>query len=247
MDRERLKEVHASDLTEGRINQDFVDWLQTKGMTWLLVLLVALCAYFGIVRWRNSRTNYQTEGWRGLQTATLPGAFEDVAEKYSDVGSVAHLARLRAAQMLLTSVQSGRTLGAETETLKDLTPADRDDYLNRADRLYAKVLESDQGAQETALIMVTAYTGRAAVAESKGELEQAKQYYNKAAERAQAAYPMLAEQSKRRAESVDRQSAAISLAKQADVNAMFQRQKPPENLEPVTMDQWIRDLVLPKS
>ena len=27
--RDRLREVHQSDLTEGRINQDFLDWLQT--------------------------------------------------------------------------------------------------------------------------------------------------------------------------------------------------------------------------
>jgi hypothetical protein len=247
MDRERLKEVHASDLTEGRINQDFVDWLQTKGMTWLLVILVALCAYFGIVRWRHSRTNYQTEAWRGLATATLPGAYEDVAEKYSDVGSVAHLARLRAAEMLLTSVQTSQVLGAETETTKELTPADRDDYLNRADRLYAKVLESDNGAPGTALLMVTAHTGRAAVAESKGDLEQAKQYYTKAAERAQSVYPRLAEQAKLRAESVDLQASKITLPSQAELATMFKRQKPPESLEPVTMDQWVRELVLPQS
>jgi hypothetical protein len=247
MDRERLKEVHASDLTEGRINQDFVDWLQTKGMTWLLVILVALCAYFGMVRWRHSQTNYQTEGWRGLTNASLPGTLEDVAEKYSDVGSVSHLARLRAAQLLLTSVQTGKSLGAETETQKDLTPADRDDYLNRADRLYAKVLESDDGAQAKALLMVTALTGRAAVAESRGELEQAKQHYTKAAERAQDAYPNLAAQAKRRAESVDEQGANVSLPTQAELTAMFDRQKPPENLKPVTMDQWMRELILPTS
>jgi hypothetical protein len=247
MDRDRLKEVHASDLTEGRINQDFVDWLQTKGMTWLLVILVALCAYFGIVRWRHSKTNYQVEGWRSLASASLPGAYEDVAEKYSDVGSVAHLARLRAAQMLLTSIQTGKTLGAATETQKDLTPADRDDYLNRADRLYSKVLESDNGSNENALIMVTALTGRAAIAESKGDLEQAKQHYAKAAQRAESNYPKLAEQAKRRAESVDQQAANVALPSQAELTAMFERQKPPENLKPVTMDQWIRELVLPKS
>jgi hypothetical protein len=33
MDRERLKQVHQTDLTESRVNEDFVDWLKTKGPT----------------------------------------------------------------------------------------------------------------------------------------------------------------------------------------------------------------------
>ena len=44
-DRERLKEVHATDLTESRVNEDFVDWLKTKGPTYLLAILVV--ATFG--------------------------------------------------------------------------------------------------------------------------------------------------------------------------------------------------------
>ena len=31
MDRDRLKEVRQTDLTESRINQDFLDWLKTSG------------------------------------------------------------------------------------------------------------------------------------------------------------------------------------------------------------------------
>src|SRR5688500_11885434 len=101
IDRNRLKEVHQSDLTEGRINEDFLDWLKTKGMTWLLVILIALCAYFGIVRWRHHRTSYQTEAWTSLAEAKLPSSLEGVAEKYDDVGAVSQLARLQAANQLL--------------------------------------------------------------------------------------------------------------------------------------------------
>ena len=31
MDRNRLKDIHQSDLTESRMNEDFVIWLKTKG------------------------------------------------------------------------------------------------------------------------------------------------------------------------------------------------------------------------
>jgi hypothetical protein len=243
MDRNRLKEVHQSDLTEGRINQDFLDWLQTKGMTWLLAALVALCAYFGIVRWRHHRTSYQTEAWQALGDAKLPGAYEDVAEKYSDVGAVPFLARLRAAEELLTSVQIGKALGAETETRKDLTPQDRDDYLSRADRLYAKVLEGDDKSAEKALIMATALSGRAAVAESKGDLDLAKQYYLQAAERTAAAYPKVAENARARAESVDAQAKPATLPTNAQLTATFTVNPKPS--DPVTLDGWVRDLVMP--
>ncbi len=30
MDRERLQQVHQSEVTESRINEDFVEWLKTK-------------------------------------------------------------------------------------------------------------------------------------------------------------------------------------------------------------------------
>jgi hypothetical protein len=243
MDRNRLKEVHQSDLTEGRINQDFLDWLQTKGMTWLLVALVALCAYFGIVRWRHHRTSYQTEAWQALANAKLPGAYEDVAEKYADVGAVPFLARLQAAEELLKAVQVGKALGAETETRKDLTPQDRDDYLNRADRLYVKVVENDDKSSERALIIATALSGRAAVAESKGDLDQAKQYYLQAAERTAGVYPKVSENARARAESVDAQAKPATLPTSSQLAATFAVN--PKPAEPVTLDGWVRDLVMP--
>ena len=116
MDRERLKEVHQTDLTEGRINQDFVDWLKTKGMSWLLVILVALCVYAGLVRWKSHKIGYQTEAWAELTKAALPASLEEVADKYGDVGSVSQLARLRAAEQLLGAVQAGKTLAPQGET-----------------------------------------------------------------------------------------------------------------------------------
>jgi hypothetical protein len=69
---ERLKEVRQTDITEGRINEDFLDWLRTKGVSWLLVLMVALCVYFGILRWRNHKLNFEAEGWTPSQRQPLP-------------------------------------------------------------------------------------------------------------------------------------------------------------------------------
>ena len=80
MDRDRLKEVHQTDLTESRINEDFVDWLKTKGPTWLLMILIGVGGYLGIVRWRQYKQQHFVEAWVALSECRLPGAFEDVAD-----------------------------------------------------------------------------------------------------------------------------------------------------------------------
>ena len=245
MDRDRLKEVHQTDLTEGRINQDFVDWLQTKGMSYLLMALIVLCGYFAYIRWRHYRTSIETDAWTALSEARLPRAYEDVAEKYPNVGAVADLARLRAADALMRAVQAGKALGAEADAPKELTPDERKQYLDRADALYVQLIQSDDKSDAKSLMAVTALTGRAAIAESRGEADQARQFYNQAAQRVENVHPALAEQARQRGQTVDQHVHTIVLPTQAEVVAMQQRYKPP-TLDPANVDQWVRDLVMPK-
>jgi tetratricopeptide (TPR) repeat protein len=244
MDRERLKEVHQSDLTEGRINQDFLDWLRTKGMSWLLVILVALCVYFGMIRWQNYRTGYQTGAWTDLAKAKLPTSLEEVADKYPDVGAVAHLARLRAADELLQAVQTGKSLGATTEAQTDLTHQQRAEYLDRADRDYAKVVEADNQSVERTLLTFAALNGRAAVAESKGQADQARQYYEQAARRSEQFSPKLAEQARERAATVDEHVQPVTLPSREQL-ALAQDISQVQPFDPVSLEPWVRELVLP--
>jgi len=246
MDRERLKEAHQSDLTEGRINQDFVDWLQTKGMTYLLAVLVALCAYFAWVRWQHYRTSYKTEAWTALSKAELPTSLEDVASKYAGVDAVADLARLRAGQLLLISVQTGKALGAETETGKELSQDERNKYLERADRLYGEIIQADDQSFDKTLLVATALTGRAVVAESKGDAVDAKKYYEQAAKRSESQFPHMAEQYRERAKTAEQQIRNVTLPTQGEVATIQQKLTPPK-LDPVSMDQWVTDIVKPRS
>ncbi len=246
MDRDRLKEVHQTDLTEGRINQDFLDWLQTKGMSYLLVVLLVLCGYFAFVRWQRYRTGVETDAWTELASARLPAAYQEVAEKYPKVGAVADLARLRAADALIRAVQTGQALGAEGDAPKDLNPEDRKQYLDRADALYVQLAQTDDQSNGKALVVATALTGRAAIAESRGDAEQARQFYNQAAQRAESFYPILAEQARKRAQGVDQHLRTVTLQSQAEISAIQQKHKP-QPLDPVNLDQWVRDLVMPKN
>lgn len=46
-DKKRLSQVQTQDLTESRLNDDFVYWLKKNGTNTLLVVLIALCAFLG--------------------------------------------------------------------------------------------------------------------------------------------------------------------------------------------------------
>lgn len=238
-DRDRLKDVRQTDLTEGRINQDFVDWLKTKGTSWLLVAMVALFVYAAIVRWRHHRTSYQTEAWTALTDANLPNSLEDVAEKYRDVGAVPHLARLHAAGMLLSSVQTNKVLGTTDQST--LPPESREDYLNRADQLYRKIVESDNQQSSMALLVSTALNGRAAVAESRGNYDEARDLYEQAAKRIESLYPQLAEHSRKQASTVEESNRDIKLPTRLEVLGVQTTTLP--QTEPVTTEPWLSDIL----
>ena len=239
---QRLKEVHQSDLTEGRINQDFLDWMRTKGMTYLLVGLLALCAYLVYVRWHGSRENYRVTAWRELSNAALPTSLEEVAQKYGDVGAIGSLARLQAAGELLRAVQTGKDLGADEAARADLTDERRNEFLDRADRLYREMVEGDDRSAGKTLLTVTALTGRAVVAESRGDSTKAKEYYEAAAARAGDAYPDLATQSRERAAKVPAElPPAASMPSDEGVQAL--QPKSNEAYQSAQMEPWIREML----
>src|SRR5690554_3987376 len=122
MDRARLKQIETSGITESKVNQDFVDWLKTKGLNWLLVILAAICVYMLVVRWKQKGLEESAAAWQALTTADLPRSLEDVAEEYSDEEAVAILARMSAAKKYLQSVRAGVAIGASTQQLQPPDP-----------------------------------------------------------------------------------------------------------------------------
>jgi tetratricopeptide (TPR) repeat protein len=253
--RDRLKEVHQTDLTEGRVNEDFVDWLKSKGPTWLLVILVAICAYIGIVRFRQHKDNYRAEAWGAFLQAELPGSLADVAREYGDVDQIANLARLQAGDQYLSAVQSGRTLdglrsaapvpGATTPPQEPseeevLTEENRGKYLDLAANYYRQVVEDDDGSLGMTVHVVNAYNGLAAVAEARGDAEAAAKHYEQAAERCEKFYPGLSQQARRRAESAEQATHPVTLPS----DPTFARNiAPPRRTHDI--DEALRPLLLP--
>ncbi len=244
MDRQRLQQVHQSEVTESRINEDFVEWLKTKAPQWLLAILVGIAAYMAIIRWKEHRSNREDAAWQALVTASLPGAKEDVADEHGDVFAVAQLAWLAAAQQLLQAVDRNQPLGADPNdtTLLPLTAEQRDQYLDRIDGLCQKLLLTDTSKSlPMTLHAVNAMKTLAAAAEARGELDEARRWYEEAAERAEFYYPSLAAQARRRGETVDEYTQLVSLSSASPVTVVEQR---PAIGEPVPLEPALRDLLL---
>ena len=244
MDRERLKEVRQTDLTESRINEDFLDWLRTKGISWLFVLLLGVCAYLLVVRWRQHQDAYVNEAWEAyLQSegSGLPSSFVDVADEYPDVGGIGHLALLRAGDRLLRSVQSGQALGTNGSVPLPLTAQERLDYLERADGIFKRVVDADDGRLAMALLVINATTGRAAVAESRGEFDTAATLYTKAADRAEADYPKLAAMARKRAGEMSEQLTVLEFPSNLDPEMVRPQ---PERPSPAVLEPALRELLL---
>ena len=49
MDRERLQQVQQSDLSESRVNEDFILWLKNSGPWYLLAVLVGIAVYLYLI------------------------------------------------------------------------------------------------------------------------------------------------------------------------------------------------------
>lgn len=213
MDRERLQQIQQSDLTENRINEDFVTWIKTSGPWYLLAIVVGIAVYMYLVNLQRAELREREQAWFDLGEAVMPSSLEDVAQRHEGIDGVGTLARLRAANTYLQSLQTNLALGATIEEGTPLSPEDRTLGLDRADRLYTQVLNEDQGQFGDTIATVSALNGLAAIAESRGEVDQARDYYQQAAERAAPWYPVLADQSRGRAATVDLYAQDVTLPK----------------------------------
>jgi hypothetical protein len=91
-DRKRLAQMQQTDLAEGRLNEDFVQWLKTSGPNWLLGVLVVLCAFMGWNWWTQKKANAVALAWEELAGASIPPAMVEIAsrneEKLTQLGPV---------------------------------------------------------------------------------------------------------------------------------------------------------------
>ena len=203
---DRLKQVQTTDLTDSRLNYEFVEWLKTKGLNWLLAILLVVCAYLAWDLWSRREADRRDQAWTDLSSATMPEAFEAVANDHEEIDSVSNLALLNAGDIYLNSVLTGLRPGMDaTEEGATLDTDGRTEMLDNADRLYAEVIEQNAKMPGFASkpITISALFGRAAVAESRGDIEVAKSTLKHVARIAVPEYPGVALQAEARMEDLE--------------------------------------------
>lgn len=205
MDRKRLGNVQQTDLTEGRINDDFLFWLKTSGPNWLLAVLVVACLVMGWNWWKNRAAQARDLAWTELNAADIPSALKDVAAKHSDIDSVATYALLNAGDRYLQSVLSGKRFDREaTAADATMTPELKTEWLAEADALYLDVVTAAKAdpTRGSRGFEIGALFGRAAVAESRGDVAAAKANLEAVQAVAGDDYPWLAKNATARLESL---------------------------------------------
>jgi len=244
-DRQRLQQIEQTDITESRLNEDLVHWLKTSGPTYLLVILVGITAYLGWIRWQQHKQGTRNQAWVDLVNADRPETLEEIADAHKGIFAVPLLAREQAADSYVNAVLRGRDFSEDPALAPTLTDEQRTDYLAKADRLYESVVTAAReikGDQDASLHVIYSLNGRAAVAEARGELQAAKDFYLEAATVADSMFPALASQSRARAESIDDVAQVVFLPGEAEL--------PPAGLPPVRtplqMDEVLQGLIFPE-
>lgn len=247
-DRARLEQIQQQQLTESRLNEDFLNWLKNKGPNYLFVLLLGLCGVMGWNWWQRQKAETRTNAWIDLGSATLPAAYEEVASNYRKVDAVAPLALLGAADRYMNSVLSGARFDRQpTDADHALTPELREQWLAEADRLYGQVLASARtaGERERAGFIIAAHFGRAAVAESRGDLDAARRELESVAAAAGKDWAPLAAIARERIADLDSVAVVLSFPSRAELPQAAGAPTPFQS--PLFDDALIRELLTPSS
>ena len=246
MDRDRLKDIQTAELSESNINEDFVHWLKTKGPSYLLVVMVVIVGYLFYVRYQTNQSQRHGEAWAAFAQARvsgLPASFEDIATSYSDIDSLRPLGLLSAADGYLKAVLLGQTLSSNANVTTVLTEEERTFYLQKADALYAEVVADDNNTDASTLFAVSGLSGRAAVAESTGNIDTARTFYEAIIVRSGDQYPALAKQAQLRIDTLGALASAISLPTEKEVSA---RNNQVLRRDTKAVDSDINSLILPR-
>ena len=228
-DKKRLNQVQTQDLTESRINDDFVFWLKKNGMNYLLVVLIAACALLGFNYWQRKNVEKTAAAWSDMMNATLPEALEQVAKDHADVPQVAMMALLSAGDLRLRQIQSGVVSSAVRDAQGTVTTpavllddagrkiaqdAADEDYQNAAD-LATKAAGGSRA--NAALVVLQSLFGRAAIAESRGDIEASRKFLADAETTAGENWAPIAKLAKARIEGLVALATPITLPRNADL------------------------------
>jgi len=245
-DRSRLEQIQQTDVTEGRYNEDFLDWLKTKGLNYAAVILLVLVGVMGWNMFKDRRVQERDQAWVDLSGASLPGSLEDVAQRHRDTDSIAPWALLDAAERYYQAVQRGVRLFDREPDAEDwqLTPELREQWLNESDRLFSEVVAKSRGSRshDRRGFLIAALFGRAAIAESRGDAEAARAALSEIASVSRGTHQAIADLAESRMANLDEVIAVAKLPSRSDLPAAPSAQP---LVDPIVTDDLLRDLLTP--
>ncbi len=175
MDRKRLSQVQTTDLSESRVNDDFLFWLKNSGPNYLLAALLVACAYLGWNWWQQRAEAARSQVWDDYDRCTVPSEYIDLAAANGDERGLAILAQVSAGDLYLQSISTGIRFDREpTAADAALDDATRTEWLAAARASYAAAADAAGAQSSTAALALPALFGIAAVDEESGDLAGAK-------------------------------------------------------------------------
>jgi len=186
MDERQTQIREGAGLDESRLNTEFIDFLRKWSTPFLLVLVIIFGGYTLLQRRAEARDTRVDEAFASLNAATSPAALLQIAEEYEDVGAVSEVARLRAADTLMLAVVRGLQPGAALTPAGQLaseedvaTAEDIEGFLAQAEGLYQRVWDEVGAGPIEAWHKIGAGFGMASVAETRGDAETARAWYDR--------------------------------------------------------------------
>lgn len=215
-------------LEESRLNREFIDLLKKYLTPALMVVALAALGYAGWQRYKQYQAAALDRAWVELSDALEtrnPTTLTAVAEEHTGIRGVPELARLTAGDVLLESVYRGVVPGAELDAdgrAKNpddvLTPEKREAQLGRAAEQYQRVVDLAAGKTRLQLHAINARFGLAAVAESRGQKDEAKKQYEQIEAASElVGMPALRDVAKQRLGSLDTVKGEVKLLTESQV------------------------------
>ncbi len=196
MEQRQTEIKEGAGLEESRLNTEFIDSLRKWSTPVLMGVAIIAVAYFAWGKYNEHRANKLDTAFQELNDESVSGnpeALIQVAQTHSGQRSVGHLARLEAADRLLgagvTGLRPGFFVNPQDGTIDEggsLSDEERADMLVRAEDLYERVVADTRSGGRTFYFTIAGLHGLAAVAESAGEIDRARQYYDEIIEIANA-------------------------------------------------------------
>lgn len=190
-----LKE--GAGLDESRLNTEFIELLQKWSSPVLFGVAGIVIAYWGygqLQKRQNDQLNEAYQQYTEIASSANPSptSLRIVAKEYGDKRFIGLQARLREADVYLDSVRTGLVPGAQPvgfgqDTPEEdlLTDEDRATYLDDSERLYQQVMDEAGATPGQQVHALGAAFGMAAVAEERGDAEQARAAYERVKEMAE--------------------------------------------------------------